>query len=80
MLVYPSGPDLASSTLRFLTTRLREHRQTLGTRWPGRRLTFAVHARIGRRGERDRDHGGVRPSAHSRHAAMSSLPGARARR
>ncbi|ATL88695.1 hypothetical protein SMALA_8486 [Streptomyces malaysiensis subsp. malaysiensis] len=50
-----------------------------GRRVSGRRLTFAIHARIGRRGERDRDHGGVRPSARLRHAAMSGLPGAHAR-
>ncbi|MEV6164949.1 hypothetical protein AB0L71_24095 [Streptomyces sp. NPDC052052] len=38
MLVYPSGLDLSSSTLRFLTTRLRERRRALGTRW--RRLSW----------------------------------------
>ncbi|MGP3991885.1 IS5 family transposase [Streptomyces sp. 3N207] len=33
MLVYPSGVDVSSSALRFLTQRLREHRRMLGTRW-----------------------------------------------
>ncbi|MFI1259177.1 IS5/IS1182 family transposase, partial [Streptomyces netropsis] len=32
MLVYPSGIDVSSSALRFLTCRLREHRRSLGTR------------------------------------------------
>lgn len=42
MLVYPSGLDLSSSALRFLTTRLREHRRLLGTRW--RRLSAGRQA------------------------------------
>ncbi len=29
MLVYPSGVDVSSSALRFLTARLREHRRVL---------------------------------------------------
>ncbi len=32
MLVYPSGLDVSSSALRFLSSRLREHRRGLGTR------------------------------------------------
>ena len=32
MLVYPSGVDVTSSALRFLASRLREHRRALGTR------------------------------------------------
>ncbi|GGL16957.1 hypothetical protein GCM10010094_92250 [Streptomyces flaveus] len=42
MLVYLSGLDLSSSALRFLTTRLREHRRVLGTRW--RRLSAGRQA------------------------------------
>jgi hypothetical protein len=42
MLVYPSGVDVSSSALRFLTTRLREHRRALGTRW--RRLSVGRQA------------------------------------
>ncbi|MCQ6246174.1 IS5 family transposase [Streptomyces malaysiensis] len=42
MLVYPSGLDLSSSALRFLTARLREHRRALGTRW--RRLSVGRQA------------------------------------
>ncbi|WP_131739620.1 IS5 family transposase [Actinomadura roseirufa] len=42
MLVYPSGIDVSSSTLRFLSARLREHRRALGTRW--RRLTAGRQA------------------------------------
>jgi hypothetical protein len=37
MLVYPSGLDVSSSALRFLSARLREHHRGLGTRW--RRLS-----------------------------------------
>lgn len=33
MLVYPSGIDVSSSTLRFLTARLRARRRERGTRW-----------------------------------------------
>ncbi|MFJ1838949.1 IS5 family transposase [Streptomyces sp. NPDC088175] len=42
MLVYPSGLDLSSSALRFLTAHLREHRRALGTRW--RRLSAGRQA------------------------------------
>ncbi|OEJ21154.1 transposase [Streptomyces agglomeratus] len=42
MLVYPSGVDVSSSALRFLTARLREHRHVLGTRW--RRLSAGRQA------------------------------------
>lgn len=42
VLVYPSGLDLSSSALGFLTTRLREHRRLLGTRW--RRLSAGRQA------------------------------------
>jgi hypothetical protein len=42
VLVYPSGLDLSSSALRFLTARLREHRRALGTRW--RRLSAGRQA------------------------------------
>jgi hypothetical protein len=37
VLVYPSGLDLPSSHLRFLTARIREHRRAIGSRW--RRLS-----------------------------------------
>ncbi len=37
MLVYPSGVDVSSSALRFLSARLRQHRRELGTR--SRRLS-----------------------------------------
>lgn len=37
MLVYPSGVDVSSSALRFLSTRLRQHRRAIGSRW--RRLS-----------------------------------------
>lgn len=37
VLVYPSGLDLSSSHLRFLTARTREHRRASGGRW--RRLS-----------------------------------------
>lgn len=33
MLVYPSGLDLSTSHLRFLTARIREHRRAIGSRW-----------------------------------------------
>ncbi|WP_030223503.1 IS5 family transposase [Streptomyces bikiniensis] len=42
MLVYPSGVDVSSSTLRFLTARLRTSRHERGTRW--RRLTCGRQA------------------------------------
>ncbi|MFJ4964853.1 transposase family protein [Streptomyces sp. NPDC088729] len=37
MLVYPSGIDVSTSTLRYLSARLRTRRQERGTRW--RRVT-----------------------------------------
>ncbi|MFG2985076.1 IS5 family transposase [Streptomyces sp. NPDC048258] len=37
MLVYPSGLDLSSSHLRFLTVRIRDRRRAIGSRW--RRLS-----------------------------------------
>lgn len=42
MLVYPSGLDLSSSHLRFLTSRLRERRRAIGSRW--RRLSAGRQA------------------------------------
>ncbi|MEU9775221.1 IS5 family transposase [Streptomyces sp. NPDC047968] len=42
MLVYPSGVDVSSSTLRFLAQQLRRHRRTIGSRW--RRLTAGRQA------------------------------------
>ncbi|WP_413755206.1 IS5 family transposase [Streptomyces sp. MMBL 11-3] len=42
MLVYPSGIDLSSSALRFLSTQLRAHRRRRGTRW--RRLSAGRQA------------------------------------
>ena len=42
MFVYPSGVNVSSSTLRFLATRLRERRRSLGTRW--RRLNAGRQA------------------------------------
>lgn len=52
MLVYPSGLDVSSSVLRFLSARLRAHRRSLGTRWrrlsPGRQALLALaHLRNG---------------------------------
>ncbi|APY84545.1 IS5/IS1182 family transposase [Streptomyces alfalfae] len=52
MLVYPSGIDVSSSALRFLSTKLRRHRRELGTRWrrlsPGRQaLLTLAHLRNG---------------------------------
>jgi uncharacterized protein YqgV (UPF0045/DUF77 family) len=51
-LVYPSGIDVSSSVLRFLSARLREHRRALGTRWrrlsAGRQALLALaHLRSG---------------------------------
>lgn len=37
MLVHPSGVDVSSSALRFLTQRLGRHRRAIGSRW--RRLS-----------------------------------------
>lgn len=42
MLVYPSGVDLSTSALRFLTRELAAHRREQGTRW--RRLTAGRQA------------------------------------
>ncbi|MGW5974863.1 IS5 family transposase [Streptomyces sp. NPDC055186] len=42
MLVYPSGIDVSSSALRFLSAKLRQHRRELGTRW--RRLSSGRQA------------------------------------
>ncbi|WP_087882387.1 transposase family protein [Streptomyces alboflavus] len=42
MLVYPSGLDLSSSHLRFLTARIRERRRAIGSRW--RRLSAGRQA------------------------------------
>ncbi len=42
MLVYLSGVDVSSSTLRFLMQQLRRHRRTIGSRW--RRLTAGRQA------------------------------------
>jgi hypothetical protein len=52
VLVYPSGVDVSSSALRFLSTRLRQHRRELGSRWrrltPGRQaLLTLAHLRNG---------------------------------
>ncbi|RPK43735.1 Transposase DDE domain protein [Streptomyces sp. ADI91-18] len=42
MLVYPSGVDVSSSALRFLSAKLRQRRRELGTRW--RRLSAGRQA------------------------------------
>jgi hypothetical protein len=42
VLVYPSGVDVSSSALRFLTQQLRRHRRTIGSRW--RRLSAGRQA------------------------------------
>ena len=42
MFVYPSGVDVSSSALRFLTQQLRRHRRAIGSRW--RRLTAGRQA------------------------------------
>jgi hypothetical protein len=52
MLVYPSGVDVSSSALRFLSARLRQHRRAIGSRWrrlnPGRQALLALaHLRMG---------------------------------
>ncbi|MFF7987882.1 transposase family protein [Streptomyces sp. NPDC007901] len=52
MLVYPSGVDVSSSALRFLTQQLRRHRRTIGSRWrrlsAGRQALLALaHLRVG---------------------------------
>jgi hypothetical protein len=52
VLVYPSGADVSSSALRFLTQQLRRHRRVIGSRW--RRLSASrqalltlAHLRVG---------------------------------
>ncbi|WP_053663599.1 IS5 family transposase [Streptomyces sp. MMG1121] len=52
MLVYPSGVDVSSPALRFLTQQLRRHRRTIGSRWrrlsAGRQaLLTLAHLRMG---------------------------------
>ncbi|GAA2248994.1 IS5/IS1182 family transposase [Streptomyces atrovirens] len=52
MLVYPSGVDVSSSALRFLTQQLRRHRHAIGSRWrrlsAGRQaLLTLAHLRVG---------------------------------
>ena len=52
MLVYPSGVDVSSSALRFLSACLRQHRGAIGSRWrrlnPGRQALLALaHLRMG---------------------------------
>lgn len=52
MLVYPSGVDVSSSTLRFLAQQLRRHRRAIGSRWrrlsAGRQALLALaHLRVG---------------------------------
>ncbi|MEL5957312.1 transposase family protein [Streptomyces sp. CLV115] len=52
MLVYPSGIDVSSSTLRFLAHQLRGHRRAIGSRWrrlsAGRQALLALaHLRVG---------------------------------
>ncbi|WP_026005100.1 IS5 family transposase [Streptomyces sp. AA1529] len=42
MLVYPSGVDVSTSTLRYLSARLRARRREMGTRW--RRLSAGRQA------------------------------------
>ncbi|GGV42692.1 hypothetical protein GCM10010182_79210 [Actinomadura cremea] len=42
MLVYPSGTDVSSAALRFLSEHLRERRRAIGTRW--RRLSAGRQA------------------------------------
>ncbi|MCX2923079.1 transposase family protein [Streptomyces sp. NEAU-W12] len=52
MLVYPSGLDVSSSALRFLTQQLRRHRRATASRWrrlsAGRQaLLTLAHLRVG---------------------------------
>lgn len=52
MLVYPSGVDVSTSSLRYLSARLRARRQERGTRWrrvsAGRQaLLVLAHLRCG---------------------------------
>lgn len=44
MLVYPSGVDVSSTALRFLSAKLRRRRRELGTRW--RRLSSGRQAQL----------------------------------
>ncbi|MFE1271410.1 transposase family protein [Streptomyces sp. NPDC058757] len=46
MFVYPSGVDVSSSALRFLTQHLRRHRRAIGSRW--RRLSAGRQALLTR--------------------------------
>lgn len=57
MLVYPSGMNLSTRTLRFVTGALRNHREAAGTRWrilPAHRQALMGLAHL-RRGETYRD-------------------------
>ncbi|WP_328491353.1 transposase family protein [Streptomyces sp. NBC_00414] len=52
MLVYPSGVEVSSSVLRFLSARLRRRRRAIGSRWrrlnAGRQALLALaHLRMG---------------------------------
>ncbi|CAM5608341.1 IS5 family transposase OS=Streptomyces rutgersensis OX=53451 GN=F0345_23995 PE=3 SV=1 [Streptomyces diastaticus subsp. diastaticus] len=52
MLVYSSGIDVSSSTLRFLARQLRAHHRAIGSRWrrlgAGRQVLLALaHLRVG---------------------------------
>ncbi|NEC12529.1 transposase, partial [Streptomyces sp. SID8014] len=52
MLVYSSGIDVSSSTLRFLARQLRAHHRAIGSRWrrlgAGRQALLALaHLRVG---------------------------------
>ncbi|MEU0234903.1 MULTISPECIES: transposase family protein [unclassified Streptomyces] len=52
MLVYPSGVDVSSSALRFLSGLLRQRRRAIGSRWrrlsPSRQALLALaHLRMG---------------------------------
>jgi hypothetical protein len=52
MLVYPSGVDVSSSTLRFLAEQLRQHRCAISSRWrklsASRQALLALaHLRVG---------------------------------
>ncbi|MEW1569478.1 IS5 family transposase [Streptomyces sp. NPDC093509] len=52
MIVYPSGVDVSTSSLRFLAQQLRRHRRAIGSRWrrlsAGRQALLALaHLRVG---------------------------------
>jgi hypothetical protein len=52
VLVYPSGVDVPSSVLRFLTQQVRRHRRAIGSRWRRLRanrqaLLTLAHLRVG---------------------------------